>query len=79
MVRIILLALAGSVIFAGIGTIFIIPGSVGLVVGFAVAIFGAVLLWAVEARTRRSLQSDTAFNRLMKVEGDDLLRRHCDD
>lgn len=75
MVRVLLLSLAGSISFAGFALIFLLPDTTGLIAGSAIVIFGAVTVWLVEQHTRKSLDADTTFNRLMKADGEDFVLR----
>ncbi len=79
MVRVLLLSLAGSVVFAGFALIFLLPDTTGLIAGSGLVFFGAVTVWLVEHRTSKSLESDTAFNRWIKAGGEDFVLRDRND
>lgn len=75
MIRIVLLSLAGFVVFAGCGMLFFVAGRIGIVAGLVTIFAGAVAIWVVEARTNRHLEADSGWNRVMKAEGEDLVER----
>ena len=75
MLRIVLLSLAGAVVFAGFAAPFLLPGASGIVAGGTLIITGAALLLGVARKTRQSLDADNAWNRTMKADGESLIER----
>lgn len=75
MKRFILLTLSAATIFVGFGLPFIVDGRLGLVAGGLVVLFGAGVFWLFEMRTKASLEQDSAFNRLLKSDGENLIER----
>lgn len=75
MMRLILLTLSALPIFVGFGLPFMLDGHLGLLAGGLVVLFGAGTFWLVEMKTKRSLEQDTAFNRFLKSDGENLIER----
>ena len=75
MMRVVLLSLAGAIVFAGFAAPFFVAGTSGIYTGGALIIFGAVALAVVARKTRKSLDADNAWNRTMKADGETLVQR----
>ena len=73
MIRIALLSLGASVVFVGFALPFYIPAATGFVAAAATAALGCAAIRFAERRTKARLAEDSAWNRLMKVEGGELL------
>ncbi len=74
LLRLLLMMLAVVPIFAGFGMPFFVPGWPGFALAFGLIIGGTWLLWIVHRRARRWLDADTAFNRMLKADGEFMLR-----
>lgn len=79
MARLISLTLAGTLIFAGFGIPFHSPDWRGLVLGAGTIVCGALLLLYVDKRTKNKLEANTAWNRVMKADGKNLVDREPGD
>ena len=75
MSRIVLLSLAGTIVFAGFSAPFFVAGTAGIYAGGALIIFGGLLLAVVARKTRIWLDEDNAWNRTMKADGETLIQR----
>ena len=75
MMRLILLTLPAATILVGFGLPFLLDGHLGLLAGGSVVLFGAGTFWLVEMKTNKSLEKDTAFNRFLKSDGENLIER----
>jgi NADH:ubiquinone oxidoreductase subunit 6 (subunit J) len=73
MARIVLLSLAGAIIFAGFGAPFFLSGSVGVFTGGVMVVGGSIAMLLVARKSRKYLDNDTEWNRVMKADGDSLL------
>ena len=62
-------------IFAGMAAFFYVPGNSGILLGIALPVTGVILLWVIEARTRRHLDDHSRWNQLMKADGENLIER----
>ena len=67
--------ISALVIFIGFAMPFEIGGKYGFIVAFVAIIFGAMLFWIVEKRTKHSLDKATPLNKILKAEGDNLIKR----
>ena len=56
MLRLVLLSVAGALVFVGFGSPFVIPGQIGLLVGFVLVAVGVSSFWVIESKTRKSLE-----------------------
>lgn len=73
MLRLILLSMASAVVFLGFAIPFVVLGAPGWLVGGSAIGVGAALVWVAERATQKSLQADSAFNRLLKTDGENLV------
>ncbi len=79
MIRLVLLSVPCVIVFAGFGVPFFVPGGIGLLVGAMAVVFGIILFWIVETKSRGLLRKDTPWNQFVKGGGDDLLGRRTND
>jgi len=68
MIRIILLSIPCAIIFAGFATPFVVEGTLGLVMTSVLILFGAVLFWFIEIKTKKSLEEDTLLNKVLNTD-----------
>lgn len=73
--RLLLLGVTAIPIFIGFALPFAMPGATGLALAVLFVLGGAGLLRWVERRTQSALKHDTALNRTLKAEGDNLVER----
>ena len=75
MIRLLILAACGSIVFVGFMIPYVLDGKRGVVIGAAVVIIGAALFWILEKRSRHSLESESELNRVLKADGENLVER----
>ena len=73
MIRIFVLSIGGAVIFVGASIPYLMPSALGLITGLGVVIIGSAFVWIADTVSRRLLGADTAWNRAMKAEGENLI------
>lgn len=78
LLRLGLMVLAIVPVFIGFGMPFFVPGWHGFALAFGLIFGGTWLLWIVHRRSRRWLDADTAFNRLLKTDGEFIVRNPTD-
>ena len=75
MIRLLLFSLAGFAIFSGFAVPFVLPGFFGVLFAVVLIALGGLALWLIDWQTKAHLDRDALFNRVIKVEGDELLPR----
>lgn len=74
----VLLALAGALVFAGFAVPFAIESPGGWMLGVVLVAIGAAVLWSVEKRTAHLLEKESVWNRTMKADGRSLIEPPSD-
>ena len=54
---------------------FLVHGASGLVIAGILIFSGTAALWFVEIKSRQALNEDSAFNHILKSEGENLIER----
>ena len=73
MKRLILITLSASIIFIGFGLPFIFRDLIGFVLAIVFIIIGATLFWFFEGKTKHSLETNSALNKMLKAYGENLI------
>ncbi|MGH1538818.1 MAG: hypothetical protein ACRBHB_00215 [Arenicella sp.] len=75
MIRLLLLTIPALSIFVGFAMPFFVEGISGFVIAVILIVFGSLVFWLCEIRTKHSLDEETEFNKFLKSDGDDLIER----
>lgn len=78
MLRVLLLALFGAVIFFGMAMPIMWPGWAGKLASVVTIVGGGAVVYWIEGVTRKSLDEDSAWNRVMTAENDGVEERRKD-
>jgi len=73
--RLLLLTISALLIFIGFCIPFMIEGIYGVIMAIVMIIFGSASLWVFEVKTRKSLEKETTFNKILKADGDNFIER----
>lgn len=68
MIRLLLLASAGAMVFLGCAALFVIQGIAGVTVSIVLIALGSWLFWLIAITTRKSLDKDTWLNRILNTD-----------
>lgn len=68
MLRVLLLAAAGAIVFSGFATVFLLEPPLNLLIAIGLVSAGAGLLWVIEVKTRRALEQSSALNKILNTD-----------
>jgi len=75
MIRLLLLTISCSIVFIGFEIPFVIEGILGISLAMLLILFGSVVVWIFEFKTKKSLEKNSTLNQILKADGERMIER----